>query len=63
MSFDTGYRRALASGIDPLEALDAIYECPHGHLHGDGCHLCTPAPANLVPLPAGQLELTLEQAA
>lgn len=31
-TFPRGYRRALRSGIDPLEMLDAINECPHGRL-------------------------------
>ena len=26
-AFTRGYRRALADGIDPLEQLDATYEC------------------------------------
>lgn len=37
-AFTRGYRRALAAGVDPLEALDAVYECSaHGQLH---CEVC-----------------------
>lgn len=39
-TFAEGYHNALAQGIDPLEMLDAAWECPHGHLPGYTGTLC-----------------------